>query len=235
MARLDGQDVLVLGGSSGIGLGVAQAALAAGANLCIAARNPARLAAALESLPGARSVVLDTADEAGLAAFLAEPVWDHVVISAAQTRTGGVRSLTLEEARAAMESKFWGAYRTARAAKIRPTGSLTLIAGGLAHRPSARAVLQGAINAALESLGRGLALELAPTRVNTISPGLIDTPMLARLGEEVRTERLREAASHLPVGRAGTAEDVAQAALMLMTNGFATGMTLLLDGGARIA
>jgi NAD(P)-dependent dehydrogenase (short-subunit alcohol dehydrogenase family) len=101
---------------------------------------------------------------------MAEGPWDHVIVSAAQTPTGPVRTLDLADAEAAMESKFWGAYRVARAAKIKDGGSLTFISGFLSVRPSAGAVLQGAINAALEALARGLALELAPVRVNTGPP-----------------------------------------------------------------
>ncbi|MBD2749320.1 SDR family oxidoreductase [Microvirga sp. BT688] len=98
--------------------------------------------------------------------FTSHPPFDHIVVSAAQTPYGPVRTLSLEDARQAMESKFWGAYRIARAARIADRGSLTFISGYLAERPSETSVLQGAINAALEGLRRGLALELSPLRVN---------------------------------------------------------------------
>ncbi len=102
--------------------------------------------------------------------------FEHVVVAASSTKTGSVASLALVDAKAAMDSKFWGAYRVSRFAKIKEGGSLTFVSGFLARRPSAASVLQGAINAALESLARGLALEREPTRVNAVSPGLIDTP-----------------------------------------------------------
>ena len=96
-------------------------------------------------------MVLDTGDEAGVDRFFTgKAPWDHVVVSAAQTRTGPVKTLALADAKAAMESKFWGAYRIARAAKIKDGGSLTFVSGFLSVRPSASSVLQGAINAALE-------------------------------------------------------------------------------------
>jgi hypothetical protein len=99
--------------------------------------------------------VLDTGDEAAVDRFFTdEAPWDHVVVSAAQTRTGPVRTLALADAKAAMESKFWGAYRVARIAKIKDGGSLTFVSGFLSVRPSASSVLQGAINAALEALAR---------------------------------------------------------------------------------
>jgi NAD(P)-dependent dehydrogenase (short-subunit alcohol dehydrogenase family) len=230
---LQAKQVLVLGGSSGIGLATAQAAAQAGAVVTIASRSAERLAQASALIAGNPATrVLDITDDAAVAAFCAETEWDHVVISAAQTRTSGARDMAMADAYAAMNSKFWGAFRVARSIRIRPEGSLTFVAGGLAHKPSANSVLQGAINAALESLGRGLAVELAPIRVNTLSPGLIDTPLLARGGAEARAARVAHAKSHLPARRAGAPEDCAQAILFLMTNRFATGASLLLDGGA---
>src|SRR5271170_4431338 len=169
--ELQGARVLVVGGSSGIGLATAAAAAKAGASVTIASRSKPKLDAALAGIGGdARAVVLDTGDEAAVERFFAnEAAWDHVIVSAAQTSSGPVRTLGLVEAKAAMESKFWGAYRVARAVKIREGGSLTLVSGLLSVRPSASSVLQGAINAALEALARGLALEFAPIRVNTVS------------------------------------------------------------------
>src|SRR5216683_4170005 len=177
--NLTDAQVLLIGGSSGIGLATAVAAAAAGASVTIASRSKIKLDTALGSIRGTRrAVVLDTRDQSALGRFfMAEGPRDHVVVSAAQTPTGPVRTLDLADAEAAMESKFWGAYRVARAAKIKDGGSLTFISGFLSVRPSAGAVLQGAINAALEALARGLALELAPIRVNAVSPGLIATPL----------------------------------------------------------
>src|SRR5690242_20681424 len=157
---LDNARVLVIGGSSGIGLATARKAAEAGARVTIASRSRAKLDAAVAELaPNAKAVALDTGDEAAVEAFFAgEDAFDHIVISAAQTPSGPVRGLSLADARTAMESKFWGAYRVARAARIRDGGSLTFISGFLSVRPSANSVLQGAINAALEALARGLAL-----------------------------------------------------------------------------
>jgi len=236
MTNLSGQTILIIGGSSGIGLATAQAAAAAGGIVTIASRSEANLRAAAAAIPGASWRVLDTTSDSAVEAFFADGiVWDHVAISAASTKTGPARALPMADAYAAMDSKFWGAFRCARAVTIAPTGSLTLVSGGLAHRPNAGAVLQGAINAAVESLGRGLALELAPTRVNTVCPGLIDTPLLAKQGEAGRAARIATAVQKLPVRRVGLAEDVAQAIIMLMGNRFATASTVVIDGGAAIA
>lgn len=234
---LQGARVLVVGGSSGIGLATAVAAAKAGGSVTIASRSKTKLDAALAGIGGdARAVVLDTGDEAAVERFFAnEGAWDHVVVSAAQTSTGPVRTLGLPEAKAAMESKFWGAYRVARAVKIRDGGSLTLVSGLLSARPSATSVLQGAINAALESLARGLALELAPVRVNAVSPGLIATPLWSAMPKEKREAMFAGATQRLPARRVGQPEDIANAVLFLVTTPFVTGSTVRVDGGGAIA
>lgn len=236
MTKLNSKRILVIGGSSGIGMAVAAAALAEGADVTIAGRTEERLAQASGTLGNVRAVQLDTADADGLAAFFeTEEAFDHILVSAAQTPTGPVRRLGVAEARAAMDSKFWGAYVVARVAKIADGGSLTFVSGFLAERPSASSVLQGAINAALEALARGLALELAPVRVNTISPGLIDTPLWSRMDEEARKALFAKVGASLPAGRVGVPEDIANAAIYLMTTGFATGSVVRVDGGGVIA
>jgi NAD(P)-dependent dehydrogenase (short-subunit alcohol dehydrogenase family) len=237
MQSLRNQRILIIGGSSGIGLATAVGAIAAGATVTIASRNQEKLDAAAATLGDvARTALLDTGDNALVEKFFQqEEPWDHIVISAAQTKGGPVRSLSLGDAEAAMESKFWGAYRVARAARLKEGGSLTFVSGFLSERPSATAVLQGAINAALESLARGLALELAPVRVNAISPGVIATPLWNYLPEEKRNAIFEGAASKLPVRRVGQPQDIANAALFLMTTPFATGSTVRVDGGGVIA
>jgi len=237
MQSLSNQRILIIGGSSGIGLATAVGAIAAGATVTIASRNQEKLDAAAATLGDvARTALLDTGDNALVEKFFQqEEPWDHIVISAAQTKGGPVRSLSLGDAEAAMESKFWGAYRVARAARLKEGGSLTFVSGFLSERPSATAVLQGAINAALESLARGLALELAPVRVNAISPGVIATPLWNYLPEEKRNAIFEGAASKLPVRRVGQPQDIANAALFLMTTPFATGSTVRVDGGGVIA
>ena len=237
MHSLDNQRILVIGGSSGIGLAIAAATADAGASVTIASRNEEKLTAVATKLSGAVNIaVLDAGDNELLERFFeAQMNWDHVVVSAAQTRVGSVRTLGLTDAKAAMESKFWGAYRVARVAHINGGGSLTLVSGFLSERPSATAVLQGAINAALEALARGLALELAPVRVNAVSPGMIDTPMWDDLPSEKRTEVFETTAEQLPVRKIGRPEDIANAVLFLMTTAYATGSTVRVDGGGVIA
>ncbi|MCA7995242.1 SDR family oxidoreductase [Burkholderia cepacia] len=235
--KLDDQKVLVVGGSSGIDEATARAFAEAGATVTIASRDAAKLAASKDRIGyGVSTGVMDITDDASVRAFLdSAGEFDHVVVSAAQTATGPVRGLKLDDAYAAMDSKFWGAYRIARAVRIRQGGSLTFVSGFLSVRPSKNSVLQGAINAALESLARGLALELAPVRVNTVSPGLIATPLWSKIDAEARDRMYEGAAARLPAGRVGQPEDVANAVLYLASTPYATGSTVLVDGGGAIA
>jgi len=236
-AKLNHARVLVVGGSSGIGLATAAAASEAGAAVTIVSRSQTKLESAVNALgKAARAVALDTGDVAAVERFFAdEAPWDHIVVSAAQTPSGPVRSLGLADAKIAMESKFWGAYHVARAAKIREGGSLTFISGFLSVRPSANSVLQGAINAALEALARGLALELAPVRVNAVSPGLIATPLWSGMPNDKREAMFASVAQRLPARRVGQPEDIANAVMFLVTTPFATGSTVRVDGGGAIA
>jgi NAD(P)-dependent dehydrogenase (short-subunit alcohol dehydrogenase family) len=234
---LAGTRVLVLGGSSGIGLAAAKTAAAAGAKVTLASRSNEKVNAAVAQVPnGAAGVALDTTNDSALEAFFAkQPDWDHIVVSVAAGRSAGLHDLTLQDAYGNMNAKFWTAYKTARLARISPDGSLTLVSGFLSQRPNKDALLQGCINAALESLGRGLALALSPARVNTVSPGLIDTPIRAAMPAERKKAMLDHAAATLPAKRVGQAEDVAEAIVMLMTNPFMTGSTVFVDGGGMIS
>ncbi len=236
MAQFDGQRVVIIGGSSGIGLATAKAFAAAGAHVVVAARAGDKLLRAADEVGhGATALAIDTEDDAAIVAAFAGGPFDHVAITAAQTVTGGVRGMSLEDAYKSMNSKFWGAYRVARAARITDTGSLTFISGGLAVRPSKASVLQGAINAALEGLARGLALELAPVRVNAVSPGVIETPLHDKMDPAARDAMFKATAARLPAGRIGHADDIANAILFVAASGFVTGATFRIDGGAAVA
>lgn len=232
---IEGRTVLVVGAAGGIGRVTAQTFARAGAHVVAAGRPGPKLDAAARSAD-AEAADLDFTDDRAVEAFFASRApFDHVVVAAASTKTGPVGALTVAEARASMESKFFGAYRIARSAKIHHGGSLTFVSGFLSTRPSATSVLQGAINAALEALARGLALERAPVRVNTVSPGLIDTPLHSGMAAGDREAMFTRVAGRLPAGRIGKPEDIAQAILFVATNPFATGSTVTVDGGGTIA
>jgi len=231
---LAGQKVVVVGGSSGIGLSTAELAKSEGADVVIASRDPERLKAAAAKL-GATAIPTDvTSDDSVARLFQQCGTVDHVVVTAAQLRAGPFKTSSMDDARATMESKFWGAWRVARAADIRPGGSLTLVSGFLSIRPRPAAAIVGAANGALESLARSLALELAPVRVNAVSPGIIDTPIRAAMPETARREMLAKTAAALPAGRVGVGEDIARQILTFMTVGFATGSIVYLDGGGLV-
>src|ERR1019366_3139579 len=185
---LAGKKVVVVGGSSGIGLATAEIAKCAGADVVIASRNAERLKATGEKI-GATAVATDvTQDDSVVALFRTTGPVDHVVVTAAQLRTGPFKTVAMEDVRATMEGKFWGAWRVARSAEIRPGGSLTLVSGYLSIRPRPNSAIVGAANGAIESLARSLALELAPVRVNAVSPGIIDTPIRAAMPEAARRD-----------------------------------------------
>mgnify|MGYP001267345668 CR=1 FL=1 len=226
--------LLVIGGSSGIGEATAAQAAQAGARVTIASRSGTRLSAALERLPGGvASARLDVTDPAAVDAFFAgAPAWDHVILSGSATLSASVGELPLPDARAAMDSKFWGAYHIARSARVQDGGSITFVSGVYSVRPVPSAVLQGAINAAIDALARGLALELAPrVRVNVVSPSTTATPLWDRLGEAGRAHKLAQVAARLPLARVAQPEDIASAILFVACNPFATGSVVLIDGG----
>ena len=231
---LQGKSVVVVGGSSGIGLATAELAKAEGAQVTIASRSAERLRAAADRI-GARGIEAYVTSDASVEALFRKcGKVDHVVVTAAQLRSGPFRTLSIDDAKATMESKFWGTWRVARAADIAPGGSLTVVSGFLSIRPRPAAAIIGAANGALESLARSLALELAPVRVNAVSPGIIDTPIRAAMPEEARRKMLEQTAAALPVRRVGSGEDVARQILAFMTIGFATGSIVYLDGGGSI-
>jgi len=232
MLDLKNKRVLVVGGSSGIGEGAAKAAADAGAKVTIASRSEEKLkAAALRIGRGCEHATIDTREDAFVEAFFTKTgAFDHVVMSAAQVNIQPVKSFSVAEAQASMNSKFWGTYRVARSAQINEGGSLTMVSGAAAVRATKGRALQTAINAAVEALTKGLALEFAPVRVNTVSPGIVETPIWGNL-DEARIAQIKQMASRTATGRVGQPEDIAQQILVCMTNPFMTGSIVYLDGG----
>lgn len=231
---LAGKKVVVIGGSSGIGLATAELAKKEGAEIIIASRSAAKLDPVAERLKVTAIPTDVTSDQSVAELFRRTGPVDHVVLTAAQLRTGPFKTVPMDDVRATMEGKFWGAWRVAREAEIRSGGSLTLVTGFLSVRPRPNSAIISAANGALESLARALALELAPVRVNAVSPGVIDTPIRAAMPEAARKEMLAKTAAALPVGRVGMAEDIAWQILSFMANGFATGSIVYIDGGALV-
>ena len=237
------QKVLIIGGSSGIGLATARLAAAAGAAVTIASRSPERLSAALAELPGGCvAELVDSNDEDGIAAlFDRVGELDHLVYTAGgpldPKSQGPVAALSLEAGRDVFEARFWGAVAAVKhaAARIRPGGSVTLTSGATAVRPTGRTTLADASAGAVETLAKGFAIELAPVRVNAVRPGIILTPRLTGIPEPQREPLLKAAAARTLVRKLGEPDEVAEAVLFLMGNAYVTGSVITVDGGLLLA
>ncbi|WP_432510056.1 SDR family oxidoreductase [Kineococcus sp. SYSU DK001] len=228
---LTGQSVLVVG-TGGIAVATARAAAGQGADVVLAGRDRARTRAAAEAT-GARAETLDLSDDAsvaGLAARLGRV--DHVVNLAAAPANGPVRDLDRAGLVRAFDAKVFGPTLLAGALDI--TTSLTLFSGFIAWRPAAGRVAMATANGAVTFLAQALAVELAPVRVNAISPGVVDSGSWDGLGEG-KEEFLRATAGRNPARRTGTPDDLARAVLHVLTNPFLTATTLHVDGGGRFA
>lgn len=224
--------VLVIGGSSGIGLEVARLAAAAGAHVVIASRNAARLGAAQASVPSIGTMILDIADEEACRTVLSgTKAWDHVVVSAGGAAPGPVRGHPQAKARRGFDGKFWGAWSVAANVPLTETASLTFISGIFAVRPQAGNLAASCINAAIEALARGLAIELAPIRANAISPGYVDTPLWSAMPAQQRDTMFAQAAERLPAARITTGREIAETVLLCMRSPTLTGTVLTVDGG----
>jgi NAD(P)-dependent dehydrogenase (short-subunit alcohol dehydrogenase family) len=220
--------VVVIGGSSGIGLATARLCADKGWDVVVASRDPRR--ADVE----AEKVELDVTDAAASRELFGRlgPV-DHLVSTTVARAGGPVKELDLGAARHAFETKLWGPLAAIQAADVRE--SIVLTSGAAAWAPMRGGAATAAVNGAVEALVRTLAVELAPVRVNAVCPGIVDTPTWAGMEAEQREAMFDRLRAALPAGRIGTAEDLAHAIWLLLTNGFVTGTVLGVDGGHRLA
>jgi NAD(P)-dependent dehydrogenase (short-subunit alcohol dehydrogenase family) len=234
-SELENARVVIIGGGSGIGMAVAQKAIGAGATVVIGGRNENRLAQATGSLgPAASYRQVDTADKSSIRSFFAGiGRFQHLFTPAATYALGPIDEIDDETAESPFRSKFWGQYWAVRDAlpHIDEAGSITLMAGAAGARPLKGASAYAACNSAIEGLGRALAVEIAPIRVNTISPGTIDGHLWGQRPEAEREAAFSHYAQIALAGRPGTEDEVAQAVLFLMENRFMTGSVLYPDGG----
>lgn len=235
--ELRGQQVVVVGGSQGIGLAVAQLAYAQGARVIIMGRSKARLQAAAAATEGMAWVEMDVGDEAAVArAFAPIESINHVYVAAGATRLGSILDEPVAAQVAPLVERVWGSVYVIRAVahKIAPGGSITLTGGISTDRPVAGAWVSSVGTAAAEQLARIMALDLAPIRFNAVSPGWTDTPMWDRVLGEHKAGVLQGAAERSLVKRIATPEEAAEAVVFLMRNGSVTGEVLHVDGGARL-
>ena len=239
---LSGQRVVVIGGSSGIGFAVAKGAQADGAVVTIGSSNPQNVEAAVGRLgAGAAGHAVDVKSDSDVATFF-ETVGalDHLVFTAGDWGSARTpRPLTqtdFNDAQKLFDVRFWGALTAIKHATPRmpATGSITLTNGMIAHRPRKGTPISTAMAGALEHLTRGLAVELAPIRVNAVCPAAIRTDVWNSIPEADRAARFAEMTRRQPVARIGEPEEVAEAYLYLMRGGYTTGQVLLVDGGTSV-
>ena len=234
---LHGKRVVVIGGGSGIGFAVAELAREQGADIVIASSRAATIDAAVGRLNGSAGHVVDLRDEAGVAGFFdALGPFDHLAITAGDwggAMFAATSDVDLDQARDGLAVRFWGALAAAKhcCRTIAQDGSITLTSGMLAHRPIKGSPVATAVGGAVEHLTRGLAIDLAPVRVNAVCPGLILTDQV----QQMMPEAMRQAfVASLPLPRAGSPAEAAKAYVYLMLNGYATGQILPVDGGGHV-
>ncbi|WP_290060459.1 SDR family oxidoreductase [Amycolatopsis solani] len=230
---LAGKNVVIIGGGSGIGLAVARRSAAAGPSVHLGGRTRARLAAAGAEI-GATWQVVDSTGQDSLAAFFgALDRVDHLFTPGASYTVGPLRELSDEDAASPFVTKFWGQYHAVKHAvpKLAPDASIVLMSGAASVRPPGAAPAYVACNAAVEGLGRGLAVELAPVRVNVVAPGTIDGNLWAGRPAAVREASFAQYRGDTLLHRVGKESEVADAVLYLFGSTYTTGSTLYPDGG----
>jgi NAD(P)-dependent dehydrogenase (short-subunit alcohol dehydrogenase family) len=233
---LESKRVVLLGGTAGIGLAAAQAAAAAGARVVAVSSNPDNVAKALAELPaGAQGETVDLTREPEIKALFARlGAFDHLVYTAGESLAlFPLQDVEIAAAQRFFQTRYWGAYTSVKYAvpHINAGGSIVLSSGGAVQRPMPGWTVSASILGAIEALGRALAVELAPIRVNVVRPGLVRTELWREFPADVRDELFRTSAGALPVGRVGEASDLARSYLHLMEQEYATGAILTVDGG----
>ena len=231
---LKDQTVLVIGRGSGLARASALAALDAGARVVAAGRDRETLAAAYAGEPGVSAETVDLTDEASIAA-LGDRLGavDHVVSTASARARGRVADLNRDAIRLSFDTKVIGPLMLAKhlAPRMNKGGSFVLFSGVAAAKIAVGTLGVAITNAAADTLARSLALELAPIRVNAISPGVIDTGAWDALGEQGKADYFADIRGRNPARRIGTPQDIAEGVLFAMTSTFLTGQTLHIDGG----
>lgn len=231
--------VLVIGGGSGIGLGVARGAAREGAKVMIASRDAKKIAEAAKPI-GATADVIDVRDEKNVAQFFKDNgAFDHIAFTAGDWEgilPGALADLDLAMAAERMTTRLWGAVAVAKhgATKLPPGGSYTITNGMLAHRPMKGLPVVTAGACAVEGLALGLAVDLAPVRVNCVCPGLIETEMWDKFPEGYR-DRLMAVTQKQLVRRPGNTDEAGEAYLTCMRNSFLTGQVIKIEGGIALA
>jgi NAD(P)-dependent dehydrogenase (short-subunit alcohol dehydrogenase family) len=239
--KLDGKRIVIIGGTSGIGLAVAQGAIAEGAELVVGSSQTANVEAATRQLGNrASGHAINVRDEDSVAAFFGHAgAFDHLVFTAGDWGGRGPRVMTetdLAKAADLYAVRYWGALATIKHGlpQMREGGSVTLTNGMIAHRPRKGTALSTGMAGGIEHLIRGLAVDLAPIRVNGVCPGAIRTDVWNSIPVENREDQFKRMTERLPIARIGEPNEVAEAYLYLMKAGYTTGQVLLVDGGGSL-
>jgi NAD(P)-dependent dehydrogenase (short-subunit alcohol dehydrogenase family) len=232
----ENQRVVIVGGSSGIGLAVAEQAAARGAKVVITSSNAERVHKAVKSVGGeAQGEAVDVSDERAVEHFFTKlGAFDHLVFTAGDSlHVHNLAATDLKQARRAFELRYWSALAAVKygSPQIRKGGSVVLTTGVAGRRPHKGWVVAASVCGTIEALTRALAIELAPIRVNAVSPGVVRTNLWQSMNALDRESLYENVGKSLPVGRVGEAHDIAKAYLFLMQEGFATGQTVVVDGG----
>jgi NAD(P)-dependent dehydrogenase (short-subunit alcohol dehydrogenase family) len=233
---LQDKRIVLLGGTSGIGLATAQAAARDGAKLVVASSRQSSVDSALATLPAAtEGHAVDLSDEDSVRALFDRiGAFDHLAFTAGESlQLGALAATSVESGRRAFDLRFWGAYAAAKYARalIRPGGSIVLTTGIASLRPRAGWSVAASICGAVDALTRALAVELAPIRVNAVSPGVVRTALWSSMPAADRDAMYRDVGAALPAGRIGEPGDIAQTYLYLMRAAFSTGQVIVVDGG----
>jgi NAD(P)-dependent dehydrogenase (short-subunit alcohol dehydrogenase family) len=233
---LQNKKVVILGGTSGIGLAIARAALAQGATVVVSSSRQDKVSAAVAALGSRAEGQVANLNDAGSASKLFAEIgnFDHLVYTAGESlQLGELASTDISQVRKAFDLRVFGAIAAVKAAApiIRQGGSIVLTSGIASARPQKGWTIAASLCGAMEGFTRALAIELAPIRVNIVSPGFVRTPLWSNIPENEREAMYLQVGARLPVGRVGEADDIAQTYLHLMNNAFATGQTIVIDGG----
>ena len=228
--------VVIIGGSSGIGLAVAEEAASQGADVVIVSSKAERVQEAIQSIGGnVRGEAVDVFDEKSVESFFTNiGAFDHLVFTAGDSlQLHELADTDLKQARHAFELRYWAALAAVKdgSPHIRKGGSIVLTTGVAGRRPHKGWAVAASVCGTIEALTRALAVELAPIRVNAVSPGVVRTNLWQNMSADEREQLFESVGKRLPVGRVGEAHDIAQAYLFLMQDGFSTGQTVVVDGG----
>jgi NAD(P)-dependent dehydrogenase (short-subunit alcohol dehydrogenase family) len=239
MESLKGKKTVIIGGSSGIGLATAKLVASKGGLVVIVSSNQQRIDKALQALPtGSSGYAIDVTNEMQVKnLFERIGTFDHLIFTAGENLIlSDVADTTLEMARKFFNIRYWGAFTAVKYATpfINTTGSIVLTSGIASNRPNKGWALGASICAAMEGFTRAMAMELAPIRVNIVSPGVIKTELWNGMSESDREKMYTNIGNTLPLKRVGEAEDIARTFVYLLEQQFATGQTLIVDGGTSL-